>query len=110
MCVDGEPTESKLMSEWRRARKEHRCYACHETVRVGDRYHVNAGRWDGKVEDIKHCARCWTMGEEIGAMAGCWQYDLACGVSWQDAFEEEPPPHVARLAFLTPDEAQKLVL
>lgn len=96
-----------------RARKEHRCCACAGTIRPGDRYERTFVVWEGESDTIVHCLRCASMfraitrrqrelEHEVGA-----RYDLDCGHSWQDAFDEEPPPEIARLAFLTPDEAQK---
>lgn len=108
MCYDDGDTDEPLANEWRRARKEHKCYACREMIRRGDRYHFTAGVQDGFYA-IKHCARCWWMGQEIlEAGAETWQFDLRCGVSWEEAFEGEPPSDVAALAFLTPDEAQAM--
>lgn len=105
MCEEFDGSEL-IVSAWRKARKEHRCFACRETIRVGDRYHFTAQR-DDEFCMFKHCARCWAMGQAVlRAGADSWQYDLRCGVSWQEAFGGDPPDEVARLAFLTPDEAQ----
>lgn len=93
---------------WRRARKHHKCCACGEQVRPGDRYHVYSGIWDGQPETYKHCARCWSLLEVLsGEVDGPVQLDLNCGQRWQDAFDEDQPDDVAALAFLTRDEAQR---
>ena len=106
MCEDGEWSEP-IADEWRRARKEHKCFACREIIKVGDRYHFVAQK-DDAFFTVKHCARCWAMGKAIlEAGADSWQYDLRCGVSWQEAFGGDPPAEVERLAFLTREEAQK---
>jgi hypothetical protein len=106
MCYDDYECED-IASEWRRARKEHRCFACRETIRPGDRYHFTAQKYDD-FDVFKHCARCWAMiGAILHAGAGSVQWDLNCGTPWEEAFEREPPPEVAALAFLTPDEAQR---
>jgi hypothetical protein len=96
-----------------RARKEHRCDACRETIRVGDRYARTFIVWEGEPETWFHCARCNALFKgisgrhrELRTGEGV-QFDLDCGHSWQEIFDEEPPPEIARLAFLTPDEAQK---
>ncbi len=97
MCdLDDEngPTASKEV--WQNARKPHKCHACKETIRVGDRYHVLSGIWDGTPRSFKHCARCWTMLEELPEGA---QLDLNCGQIW-----ESPPDHIAALAFALPGE------
>lgn len=97
MCdLDEENGPSASSEAWRNARKSHRCHACHETIRAGDRYHVLSGIWDGSAHTFKHCARCWTMLEELPDGA---QLDLNCGEIW-----ENPPEHVAALAFALPGE------
>lgn len=109
MCGSECDVSEPIVVEWRKARKEHRCYACRETIRTGDRYHFTAQK-DDAFATYKHCARCWMMGGAIlEAGADSWQYDLRCGVSWREAFDEEPPENIARLAFMTPDEAQKAI-
>ena len=62
MC-DGDYDDhvTELERGWRKARKEHRCFACRETIRAGDRYHVIAQVYDGGLSRVKHCARCWAM-------------------------------------------------
>lgn len=101
MCdvADG-PTVSD--ERWRKARIEHRCFACGEGIRPGDLYHVLSGKWDGRWERYKHCARCWSMFALLAAET-CEPVDLSldCGEVW-----ENPPDDVAALAFMTPDEAQ----
>jgi hypothetical protein len=94
---------------WRRARKEHRCCACRETIRAGDRYHYVSGIWEGGPASFKHCARCWAMFAELTERTR-WGDSVAlqldCGQSWEDVFTDAPPDEIAALAFLTPDEAQ----
>ena len=69
----------------RKARKDHRCCACRETIRKGDRYFYTSGIWDGRPESYKHCIRCMEM------------------LRWLEALADDPP---AELAFMTPDEMQ----
>ena len=108
MC-DSDDYNEPIVIEWRKARKEHKCVACGETIRAGDRYHFVSQK-DDTFGTFKHCARCWTLGEAIlEAGADSWQYDLNCGVSWQEAFGQEPPDEVARLAFMTREEAQATI-
>ena len=107
MCLDSDVGEP-VVDGWRKARKEHVCFACRETIRAGDRYHYTSQIDKGEFNQFKHCARCWAIcGAILEAGAESVQYDLRCGVSWQEAFGENPPDEVARLAFLTPDEAQR---
>ena len=98
-----------------RARKEHECCACKETIRRGDKYERFAFKWDGEFECLVRCLRCCAIAEACHARLADWNeegvaYRLNCGHEWSERFEEEPPPEVARLAFLTPDEAQRELL
>lgn len=106
MCYDDfEGTD--VASQWRRARKAHACEACHDGIRKGDRYHRTVQIYDGTPSVFKHCARCWALANEIIKVNGTCQWDLNCGTEWEQ--EHGPlPEHVARLAFMTPDEAQAL--
>lgn len=106
MCYDDGDYAPTLTDEYRKARKEHRCIACHEAIPPGHRYHVTVQVFEGDLEEYKHCARCWVLAMEILHMNGTVQWDLNCGTSWQEAAGEDPPESVARLAFLTPEEAQ----
>ena len=103
MC-DLDDSATDIDRRWQRARKPHRCGACGETIRVGDRYHIAVSIQDGDFSSFQHCARCWWMVEELWA-AGveAVQWDLNCGETW-DA--RDVPDEVAELAFLTLDEAQ----
>lgn len=104
--------EAEGPSAWqekvRKANKEHRCIACKETIRVGDVYNYSSGIWDGRPESYHHCLRCFTM---LRALMDISQepvdLHLACGNNWEDVFDDPPPEHLLKLAFMTPDEAQK---
>lgn len=96
----------------RRARKEHRCGACHEPIRRGDVYVVTTIGSYGSIETVKHCLRCsaiahalWDAGVEMIDM------HLNCGHTWEDNEDIEVPlpESVAALAFMTADEAQRLL-
>jgi hypothetical protein len=109
MCDGGNDYEEPLTQAWRRARKEHRCFACHETIRAGDHYHYIAQMYEGDFNTYKHCARCRAMIDALfAAGASEVQWDLHCGTPWEEAFGGEPTPEIAALAFMTPDEAQML--
>jgi hypothetical protein len=100
---------------YHKARKEHVCCACGETIRKGDRYRKTFVVFEGDVDTYKHCLRCATLmdaiskrirdGERNYEEAVAWELD--CGHTWQENFDEEPPEEIARLAFLTPDEMQR---
>lgn len=109
MC-DGDYDDSvEIRRGWQRARLSHQCFACRETIRIGDRYHVTHQRYDGALESYKHCARCWQICEALWANgAEAIDFGLNCGETWEDAMGALPAA-IAALAFLTPDEAQQAV-
>lgn len=111
MCgYDADCPTATLEDGWRKARKEHKCCACHEMIRKGDHYHFLAGIWDGEsFARFKHCARCWAILRALWAADAEPELHLDCGETWESALEGPVPEEVARLAFLTPDEAQALV-
>ena len=41
----------------RKARKEHKCYGCLKTIKVGEKYQYTSGVWDVPM-DFKHCLNC----------------------------------------------------
>jgi hypothetical protein len=108
MCGDYESVEFETRG-WRTARKPHECFACHETIRPGDRYHRWSMRFDGEFSDHSHCARCYSIiGELWNAGAESVDLGLNCGETWEENFGDLPED-VARLAFMTPEEGQALM-
>ncbi len=105
MCSDDyDDVATVAAHEWRRARKAHDCCACDEGIRPGERYHYTSQLFDGSWQSWKHCARCYAICTALWADgAGAIELELNCGEVWDD-----PPPEVARLAFLTRAEAQAL--
>lgn len=94
----------KLDARWSVARKQHECCACHEAIRVGDRYHVSTllnergCKYDRYVEKAKHCARCYAIIEALWKNgAKVVELGLDCGKLW-----DQPPDEVAALAFWRP--------
>ncbi len=107
------PSAEVYREDIRCARKGHRCDACRETIRPGDLYCDTFIVFERDPERIRRCLRCGsifrilfqkmlreTNGEEQPALR------LDCGHTWRARWEEDPPPEIARLAFLTPDEIQ----
>jgi hypothetical protein len=95
------------------AKKQHGCCACDDPIRPGDVYEYTFTKFEGEVSTFKHCLRCATLFHAIarrqreqGLDVGV-QFDLGCGHSWEETFDEDPPPEIARLAFFTPEEAQR---
>lgn len=109
-CGDGETAEVNRRT-FRRARKEHRCCACSETIRVGDVYRNWFVVFDGNAETNKYCLRCARMYDEISKRMDSYEeapdIHLACGHDWEEIHGEPPPEDIARLAFMTPDEQQR---
>ena len=105
MCDTPDDVSDVWTEERRRARREHRCYACDETIRVGDVHRYTSSLYDGTWDSWRHCLRCAAMIEALHdrnpgiAVA----LDLNCGEIWDDA-----PPEIAALAFLTREEIQAL--
>ena len=105
MCGgDWDEVATVQASEWRRARKAHDCCSCKEGIRPGELYHYTSQLFDGSWDSWKHCARCYAICKALwDSGAETIEYELNCGEIWED-----PPPAVARLAFLTRTEAQEL--
>jgi hypothetical protein len=140
-CGDGEPidvdTERRV-----RARKEHRCRACKETIERGHLYVRHTLIYGGEVEETIRCLRCDAIYQQLvvihreanekarqerHASRRPGYYDrkltdeqhrllnhesdwpdlaLNCGHEFKERWGREPPPELARLAFLTPAEIQ----
>ena len=105
-CIDDGGQE--LERKWRRANKQHACYACRAEILAGDKYHVVVQITGAGKAAFKRWARCWMICEALWeAGAEGVQWDLDCGDLWEDVFED-PPFHVAQLAFLSREEGQEL--
>ncbi len=88
---------------------QHKCDACEMTIRVGDKYASVAYEWDGDFCSLKRCLRCQTIHEHLRELAPgeLWpDEELNCGEEYEEHWGNEPPEEVARLAFMTDDEAQ----
>ncbi len=102
---DCEPYEFES-SCWHRARKEHKCSACHEVILRGDRYWKFVGKFDNTMDTVNHCARCHLIYEHLCQTSGndeAPMLTLDCGHDY-----ENPPPEIAALAFVTRQEAQAM--
>lgn len=99
-CVIWERTEQ-------RARKPHRCYGCGETIPVGKTYAKTRFLFDGSWGGWKHCRRCDLIFNALQREVPSDVYvdpGLDCGETWQTAFGEPPPPDIASLAFVLPED------
>jgi hypothetical protein len=92
----------------RKARKTHECAACKELIPAGAAYTVVFILFDGDPESLKRCARCQTIHEHLRDLGDSEQWPderLNCGEEYKQHWGVEPPPEIARLAFLLPGEA-----
>lgn len=92
-----------------KARKQHTCVACNDPIQPGHRYVRTFTIHDGNVGGWKHCLRCAAIYSALkeSVERDVWvDESLNCGETWESAFGCDPPEELARLAFLTPAEAQ----
>ena len=88
-----------------RARKEHQCDACRETIRPGDVYTRCFVLFDGKKETHKRCERCQAIHDHLKELGEgeTWPAErLDCGESYEGHWGCEPPEEIAALAFWLP--------
>lgn len=70
-CEEGDlPAVSR--TEWRKARKAHICCECKDIIRLGERYELTAGLWDGEWKTFSTCGHCVDTRLEVFDMAGFW--------------------------------------
>jgi hypothetical protein len=115
MCDIDDDGPDAWQSTWRKARKEHACCACRETIRSGDVYRVSSGVWDGTPATFKHCARCWAIHEMLdeAGVEGV-RLDLNCGETIESAgvaddLTDEQIEAFHALAFVSADEMQRRI-
>ena len=93
---------------WRRARKDHKCCACHRAIRKGEKYSRTFVLFDGDVSVYVRCVGCQTIHLHLRTLGDgeMWPDEhLNCGEEYVQHWGVEPPPLIAALAFATPDEA-----
>lgn len=99
----------------RKAKKQHRCCACRELIRVGDYYSLTTVIGDGEVSAYKRCCRCQAIHlhlRDVSRSDGndIWpQERLDCGEEYKAHWGVEPPAEIASLAFVSADEMQARV-
>ncbi len=109
-CTDGEPIVRDSTTQ-RRARKDHKCSCCGETIPRTHIYFRHFLIWGGTSDTIKRCARCQTLYEALvkshpDDQETAVALRLDCGHSYVDVYDEAPPSELERLAFMTPAEMQ----
>ena len=95
-----------------RARKEHECDACDAKIRKGDRYaRIFIRDSEGDASTVKRCLRCQRIHEhlrKLGSPDNMWPAErLDCGEEYEEHWGAPPPDELAKLAFMTDDEAQR---
>lgn len=93
-----------------RARKEHTCEACRETIPGGVRYARIFVLFDGEKKHYKRCLRCQAIHEHLRGLCleqgDMWPDErLNCGQAYEEEWGETPP-EIAELAFLSPGDVQ----
>jgi len=96
------------------ARKDHKCSACRETIRKGDKYNYHFQVFEREAATVKRCARCQLIFQHLEGLlsGGCDEgvdQKLNCGHSYSEVHGVEPPPEIAALAFALPGEVQGLL-
>jgi hypothetical protein len=92
-----------------KARKEHMCCACKETIRVGDKYSRTAVIYDRSARTYIRCLRCQRIHEHLRTLGDgeLWPDErLACGEEYTEHWGKEPPDAIAALAFALPGETK----
>lgn len=78
-----------------KARKEHVCCECGETINSGEKYEYASGLWDGSWSHYKTCEIClrirdevccggWIFGELRDVIWEAFGLDYVTGETWED--------------------------
>lgn len=115
MSVYCDDEGAKVYSEgYRKARREHWCDGCGTRIRAGDVYSYTSALFDLSWQSATRCGRCETiylhLAERMRHNAEEYpHWHLDCGHSYRERWGEEAPESIAQLAFLTDEEAGKLL-
>lgn len=92
MCrVDDYDPPQFSSSDWRRARKEHKCEECYGPIRPRETYKRVAGKYDGMMYTYALCESCDAWGEAYSkaqrqhCSGRGWSWEL--GRMWEDIAE-----------------------
>lgn len=108
MCDYDTETVDVWQARLRTSRRRRRCEACAEWIEAGHRYERLTSLYDGHWQATTRCLRCVAIYEALVARRVEPNFLLDCGTDWGDAFDEQPPPEVAALAFWLPGEPLEL--
>lgn len=89
-----------------RARKEHRCTECHETIAVGDRHEATRGKWASSMSTFRTCLSCVEIRNHFACGSG-WVY----GDVWsqlEDSFFPDMKAGGPCMAGLSPEAKARL--
>jgi hypothetical protein len=94
-----------------RARKDHKCDACDETIRPGDVYTRVFMLYDGEKSHVKRCARCQKIHLHLRGLGDSGEQlwpdeELDCGEEYTRHWGVAPPDDIAALAFALPGETK----
>ena len=107
MCHAADEVYDVYDETFPRARKEHQCSACRETIAPGQRYARVGIVFQKEAETVVRCLRCQRIHEHLRDLApgDLWPDEhLNCGQKYHDTWGTEPPEEIAKLAFALPGE------
>jgi hypothetical protein len=99
-------------SKIRKARKQHKCTACGRAIKPGHYYRYVTGKFDDHVYTVKRCGACertYQHLQKVGDGELIPDENLDCGLDYQEEHRQPPPPEIAKLPFLSDDEAGALL-
>ena len=95
--------------EHRKARKPHKCGACHEAITPGRKYTLCKNLWEGSWYTWLRCERCQAIYEHLSGRMRVeddrdeyCDAELNCGDTYEERWDESPPEAIAALAFWRP--------
>jgi hypothetical protein len=110
MSFDGDCEPCEVWRETkRRARKEHKCSACKETIERTHFYIEHFSLFDGDIDTLKRCIRCETIYQhlrDISDVDSPPMPRLDCGHKYRDCHSNPCPPEIEALAFALPKDFQ----
>ena len=71
-CVCDYDAPAFYQVEKHAARKQHCCEECRRAIQPGETYEKARGKWDGRLDTFKTCARCVALREHIKAHVPCF--------------------------------------
>ncbi len=114
MSVDVDGCWDAWSENTRRARKDHECDACDCVIRRGDLYVVHSFVYEHTASSVKRCLRCDAIYQHLVELFREKRISdeapdvrLDCGHEYRERWGVDPPPELAELAFMTPEEVQR---